>query len=110
MINKTFINKGLVLLCFVTFYNNALAGVSFQLFDDDQNRSKVIQVAYAYYPVSSELRVQLTLENRQVKYGSFSNETLINNILTVLSQHENDLYCSYEGNAIIAIGRFSNLN
>ena len=110
MTYKTFINKGLVLLCLLIFYNNALAGVPFQLFDEGQNRGKVIQVAYAYFPSDSELRVQLTLENRQVKYGSFNNEALINNLLVVLSKPENDIYCSYEGNAIIAIGRFSNLD
>jgi len=96
----------MLFMCILGFSNTVQSAESFQLLGDNENRSKVTQVAYSYYPDKSELRVQLTLVNRQVKTGVYNNEHVITHLLKLLSNNTDNLYCSYEGSNLIAIGKF----
>jgi len=97
----------LFLFCLL-FFNISQSADSTRLFGESENRSKVVQSAFSYYPEDPELRVQLTLENRQVKTGIYRNEIVVNHLLTLLSKDTDELYCAYEGNKLLAIGEFSN--
>ena len=105
---KTLIS-GMLFMCFLVISNIGQSSESFQLFGNNENRGKVYQAAYSYYPDKGELRVQLTLVSRQVKTGVYQNEHVVNNLLRLFSSNLGDLYCSYDGNNLIAIGKFSNL-
>jgi len=107
MSSRGLTTNSLFLFCLL-FINISQSADSFRLFGESQNRSKVIQSAFSYYPENTELRVQLTLENRQVKTGVYCNEKVVNHLLTILSKDTYELYCSYEGNKLLAIGVFSN--
>ena len=74
-----------------------------QLFEPTDSRSRVLLAAYAYYPDNTELRVRLTLENRQVKSGLYRNADVIRHLLALLSGNEHELFCTYKGNSILAV-------
>ena len=97
---------------FVPFFITVmLAGSAFsrdpvQLFEPTDNRSRVIRAAYAFFPENNELRVRLTLENHQVKSGSYRNDEVIKHFIFLLSERTDTtrkLFCAYQGNAILAI-------
>ena len=73
-----------------------------ELLEAGANRAPVRNTTYAYYPETSELRVQLVLENRQVKSGRFVDPDVITHLLAILSRGSN-LVCVFDGNAIVAV-------
>ena len=88
----------------VVFSVSSVAGQDpVDLFEATDSRGKVIRAAYAYYPEKVELRVRLTLDNRMVKSGLYQNETVIEHLIFLLSDRDRELYCTYKGNAILAI-------
>jgi len=107
MNSRRLTTNALFLFCLL-FINISQGADSIRLFGENQNRSKVVQSAFSYYPENAELRVQLVLENRQVKTGIYRDEKVISHLLTILSKETNELYCSYDGNRLLAIGEFSN--
>jgi len=77
--------------------------VAVELFEATDSRGRVVQAAYAYYPDKAELRVRLTLENRMVKSGLYRNAEVIRHLLALLSGNDHELFCTYKGNAILAV-------
>ncbi len=68
------------------------------------NRARVAQSSYAYYPQAAELRVRLTLVNRQVKSGRYRDPVVVGHLLTLLSNSRpGELFCVYDGNDILTI-------
>jgi hypothetical protein len=94
---------------FIALLLSALAvGVSgkesvVELFEATDSRGRVVQAAYAYYPDKAELRVRLTLDNRMVKSGLYRNAEVIRHLLALLSGNDHELFCTYKGNAILAV-------
>jgi hypothetical protein len=93
---------------FIVLLLSALAfGVSgkesVELFEPTDSRGRVVQAAYAYYPDKAELRVRLTLDNRMVKSGLYRNAEVIRHLLALLSGNDHELFCTYKGNAILAV-------
>jgi hypothetical protein len=85
------------------FASSVIGQEPVELFEATDSRGKVIRAAYAYYPDKIELRVRLTLDNRMVKSGLFRNEAVIEHLIVLLSKKDPDLFCTYKGNAILAI-------
>jgi hypothetical protein len=93
---------------FIVLLLSALAfGVSgkesVELFEATDSRGRVVQAAYAYYPDKAELRVRLTLDNRMVKSGLYRKAEVIRHLLALLSGNDHELFCTYKGNAILAV-------
>ena len=76
---------------------------SVELFEETDSRGRVVQAAYAYYPDKAELRVRLTLDNRMVKSGLYRKAEVIRHLLALLSGNDHELFCTYKGNAILAV-------
>jgi len=74
-----------------------------ELFEPTDSRGRVVQAAYAYYPDKAELRVRLTLDNRMVKSGLYRKAEVIRHLLALLSGNDHELFCTYKGNAILAV-------
>ena len=82
---------------------NVVEAESVRLFEVNDSRSKVVEAAYAYYPDKAELRVRLTLANRQVKSGRYRDTEVVRHMLALLPDSDRELFCTFKGNTILSV-------
>jgi len=102
------LTAGLIMLAAAIGWAGSAGGLEsrfYKLYDATESRGPVTRVGYAYYPASKELRVRVVVGRRIEAWGVYSDPDTVKNLLMIIEQDTDGLFCVFDENELIALYR-----
>jgi len=77
----------------------------YKLYKVTESRGPVTRIGYAYYPAGKELRVRVVVGGRIEAWGVYSDPDTVKNLLMIIGNDTDGLFCVFDENDLIALYR-----
>ena len=98
----------LIAITGVIWWTGSASGLEsrfYKLYKVTESRGPVTRIGFAYYPASKELRVRVIVGRRIEAWGVYSDPDTVKNLLTIIGEHTDGLFCVFDENELIALYR-----